>query len=168
MKKLLILFFLLITLAGYSQNPFKDFFKPLPKDQLQGEAKYSLGAMTPLTHEIRFRPQLNASFLQVNLKTGETSAASSAGLGITAQWYYKQADGSIINPFGVGVLTLIGKDTPVPDPLTLLINNKSYATFNIAVVGNIYGWINIGPMYDIRNNEWLGLFQISIMFKPQN
>jgi hypothetical protein len=154
-------------LSGMAQtNPWSGFFKPLSKNQLQGEAKYSLGAMTPMTHEIKFRPQLNASFLQVDLKSGEASPVSSAGLGVTAQWYYKQANGTVINPFGVGLLALIGKETPVPDPVTLLLQNKSYATFNIALVGNIYGWVNIGPMIDCRTGRWLGLFNVSLMFKP--
>ena len=170
MKKLLILFaFLLITLVGTSQtSPWAGFLKPLPKDQLQGEAKYSLGAMTPLTHEIKFRPQAAITAFQVDLKSGITAPFSSAGLGVFAQWYYKQPDGSITNPFGVGLLVLVGKETPVPDPVTLILNNKQYATLDIAAVFNIYGWVNIGPEYDVRAKCWLGLINVSLMFKPQN
>jgi hypothetical protein len=119
MKKLLIIAFLLISLQGFSQSPFKGFFRPVQDNIF--EPAYSLGAMSVNPSAWLFRPTVSISAMQLipdKEKTFIVNSFSSVGTGLSYN-HYINLNGSPYSDYGFNLLVLYNYNFNGVSPLNL-------------------------------------------------
>lgn len=150
MKKFLVVcVFLMISLAGFSQDAWKGFWGPVNKGLNPGE-KLSLGTSTWL-----FRPTAAISAVSLNynkdLKQIETAAFSKAGVGISYTHFKTLPDGTLYDNFAINGLVLLTTSTGEKVPV------------NLAVTVSALQFVNMGVGYDFGVKTVFGL--IGIVYK---
>jgi hypothetical protein len=155
MKKLIFLLLLLIPVMGFSQNPFKGFFKPIAATTLEG--RYSVGALTTSTGQFLFRPAIAITAVQLNwnkvTKQFDASALNQAGLGIGYQ-HFKTDNGVIFNDFGFNAIVLLGAD----------MNNPQPANVSFALTGSFLQYVNLGCLYNFTGKNFGILTGVTLKF----
>ena len=155
MRKLIVLlFFVGLTLTGYSQSKFDGFFQPVTKGKFVVKTK----AMTPGSENLwLFRPAVSVSAIKLthdkDTKQWTSSSFTSAGFGLGFQHYIDNGE-TIYNNFGFNLLMLY---TAVPTETT---------ETGISLAGTISAlkFLDFGVGYDFDLKQVFGLMGIKYNF----
>lgn len=150
MKKFLVVcLFLMITLVGFSQSPWKGFWGPVNKS-LDPSEKLTVGTSTWL-----FRPTVSIAAMSLTynseLKQVETGAFEKAGVGISYTHFKTLPDGTLYDNFAVNGLVLLNTVT------------GEQTSVNIAATVSALQFINAGVGFDFGTKKVFGL--IGVVYK---
>jgi hypothetical protein len=158
MKKLILLFFLILPITVFSQSKFAGFFKPVQDNIF--EQPRSMGAMTidPNSKGIwLFRPAVEVSALQLvyNKDTKQLDASSfqSGGLGMSYSHFINN-NGTPYQDFAVNGLVLFDA-TP---------GKSVNASLSGAVTVTVMQYLNVGAGYNFGVKTWFILSGITYNF----
>lgn len=153
MKKLItLLFFVVLTITGFSQG----FFKPVDS----GMFKNADGVKTlAVTQKWEFRPAIAITAVQLNwnklTKQFDASAFNQAGVGVGYHHFVELADGTPFNNFGFNGILLLGADD---------ILNPTTPTIAFAVTGNFLQYVQLGTLYNFTNKSFGILTGVNLRF----
>lgn len=116
MKKFVVVLMLLSwTLAGFSQSPWKGFFKPVTND------KVFMSNLTVGTSVWKFRPTVNVVAQKYTLtgdsKVFSVGTLSAGGIGVSYE-HFIDIDGVPYNNFGINGALLINTDILAEVPVS--------------------------------------------------
>jgi len=153
MKKLItLLFFVILTITGFSQG----FFKPVDSEMFKNDKGIRVLAVT---QKWEFRPAITISAVQLNWNKGtkqfDASAFNSAGIGVGYQHFVELADGTPFNNFGFNGILLLGADD---------ILNPTVPTISFAVTGSFLQYVQLGTLYNFTNKSFGILTGVNLKF----
>jgi hypothetical protein len=147
MKKIIVLLFLLMPVAAFSQG-FKGFFLPVNKtlDFKSGERAG--------TSQWLARPYFNVGAAQINLTSPVTvEMLNSLATGLSYA-HFTEVNGEPYQNIAVNFMVLFGADITEVSPLEL----------SLAVGGTIYQHLSIGVGYNFQNKNAFILTGLSFTF----
>jgi hypothetical protein len=152
MKKLIFLLLLCIPLVGFSQGPFKGFFKPINDNVFP--ARYFMQRGENIPGKWLFRPAISITAIQLNwnktTKQFDASALNQAGLGIGYQHFIDNS-GTPYNDFGVNALLLLGAD-------------QGNGSMSFALTGSFLQYCNVGCLYNFSSQSFGILTGVTLKF----
>ena len=159
MKKV-ILIILIAFIGVFAQAQTS---KPCAADFHVKTKAYALNTDSLINSLSKWQFSTGVNSVTINLKTGEFSAMTSAGIGLVKSTYKLKTDGlTVYKTYTYGAMLLFG-DTQQTPLFNLSSLEEPEADYGIMVVGG-YGPISVGPTYFFVSKAWLVNLQVTFTF----